>query len=110
MNIYPRHSQTAARKHWVVRWLRYTGYLEIIVIVSVGMFYSYNFFAPMLSNMLRLEIIICQCIAVVLGILISFVIGLGITLPTWALAMVIDDLHALRMYNQGYVVTGEKNG
>lgn len=110
MNIYPIHSQTAARKHWVVRWLRYTGYLEVTAAVIVGVFYATTFGTPLLVASFDIDPTLCAIITIILGGFLSFAVGLSITLPTWALAMVIDDLHALRMYNEGYVVTGEKNG
>ena len=108
MNIFPLHRDTADKKHWVVRWLRYTGYLEVIAAVIVGLIYSNNIGAPLIAELLNISWETGRLIAVLLGGFLSFVAGLAISLPTWALALVIDDLHALRVYSQGYVVMDDR--
>ena len=108
MNVFPLHKETADKKHWVVRWLRYTGYLEVLAAVIVGVFYSYTILAPMLYEMLQIDSNICILIAVAFGGFVSFVAGLAISLPAWAMSMMIDDLHALRVYGQGYVVMDDR--
>lgn len=106
MNILPMNAH-ADKKHWVVRWLRYTGYMEVIAAVVVGLFYSYTMLARLIAFTFGLDITPSTIIALLLGGFVSFVVGLGISLPAWALAMMIDDLHALRLYNSGYVVMDE---
>ena len=108
MNVYPIHADTANKRHWVVRWLRYTGFLEVIAAVGVGMFYAYTMLAPMLAFSFGIDGTVSVVIALILGGFVSFVAGLGISLPAWALSMMIDDLHALRVYNQGYAVTDNR--
>ena len=108
MNIFPLHRDTADKKHWVVRWLRYTGFMEVIAAVIVGLIYSNNIGAPLIAELLNISWETGRLIAVILGGFLSFVAGLAVSLPTWALALVIDDLHALRVYNQGYVVMDGK--
>ena len=105
MTIYPIQGANADKKHWVVKWLRYTGYLEVIAAVIAGVFYSFSMLAPLLYMATGLDPSICAVIAVVGGGFVSFVAGLAISLPAWALSMVIDDLHALRLYHQGFAVT-----
>lgn len=110
MNIFPLHKDTADKKHWVVRWLRYTGYLEVIAAVIVGLIYTYNLLTPILYMALRIDATLCAIIALVLGGFVSFVAGLAISLPAWAMSMMIDDLHAMRQYMQGYVVMDDRRG
>ena len=110
MNIYPMQGADADKKHWVVKWLRYTGYLEIIAAVLVGIFYAYSLLTPLLYMATGIDPTICAVITVVGGGFISFVAGLAISLPVWALSMVIDDLHALRLYHQGFAVTEWREG
>lgn len=111
MNIFPLHKDTADKKHWIVRWLRYTGYLEVIAAVIVGLIYSYNMLTPILYMALRIDATLCAIIALILGGFVSFVAGLAVSLPAWALSLVIDDLHALRIYHQGFVVMdGRQDG
>ena len=108
MNIFPLHKDTADKKHWVVRWLRYTGYLEVIAVVLVGIVCANNLLVPLLSEAFNITWETARLIAVIPGGFLSFVVGLGISLPCWALSMMIDDLHALRVYNQGYVVMDDR--
>ena len=108
MNVFPIHTDTPASRHWVVRWLRYTGYMEVIAAVILGVYYSAVFLAPRIQFQLNLDMNVCILIAALFGGFIAFVAGLGISLPAWALALVIDDLHALRLYNQGYVITDDR--
>ena len=111
MNIFPIHRETAQKRHWVVRWLRYTGYLEVIAAVIVGLIYSYNLLTPILYMALRIDATLCAIIALILGGFVSFVAGLAVSLPAWALSLVIDDLHALRIYHHGFVVMdGRQDG
>lgn len=105
MTIYPIQGASADRRHWVVKWLRYTGYMEVIAAVIVGIFYSYSMLTPMIAMMTGFDAGISLAISLLFGGLISFVAGLAISLPAWALSMVIDDIHALRIYHQGFVVT-----
>ena len=100
--IYPIHAEDAARRHWIVRWLRYTGYFEVIAVVVAGIAYANLYFTPVLWELLRIDHGLCPLIAVLLGALVSFVAGLAVTLPVWGLALVFDDLHALRVYASGY--------
>lgn len=107
MTVYPIKGAEADRKHWVVRWLRYTGYAEIIAAVAVGLFYAYSMLAPMLFPMLG-DSTAAIIVSLVLGGIGSLLVGLALTLPVWALAMVIDDLHAMRQYMQGFAVSDRR--
>ena len=108
MNIFPIYRDNAQKRHWIVRWLRYTGFMEVASAVIVGLIYSNNIGAPLVSEILDVSWETGRFIAVLLGGFLSFVAGLAISLPTWALSLVIDDLHALRVYGQGYVVMDGK--
>ena len=108
MKIYPIQGAVADRKHWIVRWLRYTGYMEVIAAIIVGMMFAYNLLAPLLFTLFG-DRAIATGVALLLGGLGSFLAGLAITLPVWALSMVIDDLHALRLYHQGFSVTDQQH-
>ena len=40
MNIFPLHAEEARKRHWVVRTLRYFGYLDAIAGIIVGIVYG----------------------------------------------------------------------
>ena len=107
MNLLPMNKAEAEKKHWIVRWLRYTGFIEVSAAVIIGLFYSFNLLTPLILQIVDIDPTLAAIIAMMLGGFVSFVAGLGITLPVWGLALVIDDLHALRIYAGGYVVLGD---
>ena len=104
MNIYPIHSQTAARKHWIVRILRYFGFLTVIAGTICGTLYARAMFTVLLSEAFNISLETSQLIVIVLAAILSFGASMLVTLPYWGLALMIDDLHALRLYASGYVV------
>ena len=110
MNIFPIQIDTAKKRHWVVRWLRFYAFFEVIVAVLAGMFYAYNLLTPMAIQLTGMDPTVCAAIVLALGGLVSFALGLALSLPAWALSLVIDDLHALRLYHQGFVVLDESRG
>ena len=104
MNIFPINAEAAKKRHWVVRWLRAYAIIEVVLAVLVGLAYSYNLLTPMVIQSTHMDPTICAALALLIGGLVSFALGLAVSLPFWALATVIDDLHALRIYAQGLVV------
>ena len=111
MNIFPINAEAAKKRHWVVRWLRAYAIIEVVLAVLVGLAYSYNLLTPMAMQVTGMDPTLCAVLVLILGGLVSFALGLAISLPFWALATVIDDIHALRIYAQGLVVMdGRQNG
>lgn len=104
MNIFPLHRETADKKHWVVRWLRYMGFFEVFLAMIAGMYYSFSLLGPMIATVMELDVNTCTAVTTVVGGFLSFVIGIGLSLPLWALSMMIDDLHAMRQYMKGFAV------
>ena len=104
MNIMPMNRPEADRKHWVVRWLRYTGFIIVALSTVAGIYYA-NVYAALLmySASISLPQWAVSMIAVVVGGLLGFAGGLALSLPWWGVSMVIDDVHAMRQYMQGFV-------
>lgn len=101
MKIYPIKLVEADKKHWVVRWLRYDGYLICAAAVFFGIYYAYNLLTPYLVLSLGSDPTLTAILSMLAGAFVGFVAGLGISLPCWAISMAIDDLHALRLYASG---------
>lgn len=99
MNILPIYAYQAEKKHWVVRFLRNAGYFICFLSSVGGLFLSLSLFGPPLSDR---GAAVISVIFAVLGALIGFLVGLLIGLPFWGLAMLLDDVHALRIYASGY--------
>ena len=105
MNIFPMNKSDADKKHWVVGLLRFNGFL-----ITAGAMISGVFCALAYGNILLGGIFngaygnIVPILLAVIGALVGFVAGLILSLPWWAISMVLDDLHAMRQYMQGFVV------
>ena len=107
MNIFPLHAEEARRRHWVVRTLRYFGYLDAIAGIIVGLALG-NAMGPLLLYQLGVPFTTADIIAPPLGGLLGFCVGLLVGLPFWGLALIADDLHALRIYASGMVVLEDR--
>lgn len=107
MNIFPLHAEEARKRHWVVRTLRYFGYLDAIAGIIVGIVYG-NAMGPLLLAQLGVPFDTAHIIALPLGGLLGFCAGLLVGLPFWGLALIADDLHALRIYASGMVVLEDR--
>lgn len=110
MNIIPIHADAANRRHWVVRTLRYFGFLLVILGTIGGTVYARALLTFPVAQALNLSLETAQLITIVLGALLSFSASLLVTLPYWGLALVIDDLHALRIYASGFAAYGPEDG
>ena len=113
MNIFPVRRADSEKRHWVVRWLRYNGYIICIAATISGAVLAYNYgamlFAFMGSSADEILSWVFAIVTLLLGGLVGFVAGLGISLPFWGLALMIDDLHAIRIHSGGYAATdGQK--
>ena len=102
--ISPVYADMAKRRHWIVRWLRYTAFFEVAALTVVGVIMSRQYASILVYDFYGEHSALAETLAVALGGFLSFVAALGVTLPTWALALVIDDLHALRLNSQGYTI------
>lgn len=105
MRIYPINSIDANRRHWVVRMLRYFGYIWAAVGTIGGALYGYRLGALFVAASLNTTFEIGAVVGAALGALVGFTGGLVIGLPFWAMSMIVDDLHALRIYAGGYMTT-----
>lgn len=108
MNVYPMHANDADRRHWVVRVLRILGYIDAIVGALSGAFYGYSMGAMFIMQITGLPAVSALIIGIVVGVLLGLALGLMVGLPVWALSMLIDDMHALRLYASSYIVHWQK--
>lgn len=109
MNIFPMNREDADRHHWVVRCLRYYGYLITTFCLIAG-------YAVGSENVAQLLIMATgwpKLLAVALSTLVcgavGLCVGLLVSLPMWTVSMALDDLHAMRQYMQGFVVIGKQS-
>ena len=107
MKITPVSKSQAEKRHWVVKWLRFCGYCIIIAAGIIGSDYIGGGIRIWIIKYFYINAELADWLGKLLGALLGMVAGLFMGLSTWGLALVIDDLHALRIYASGYI-TEEK--
>lgn len=107
MKLYPINALEANKPNWISRTLRVFGALVVIASVVVGVVLCNNMLAEPVSQALGVSYETAQILCLVFGGLCSFGGGLITSLGLWAAAMIIDDLHALRLYASGYQSFGD---
>lgn len=105
MKIYPMNSVDANRRHWISRTLRTLGIIDVILVTVIGAWYSYAFGAIYVGEMFGTTYEIGGLVCLVVGGLVSFAVGLLLSMGLFAMALILDDLHALRIYASGYMTT-----
>ena len=107
MNIFPMNREQADKHHWVVRFMRYYGYIITTLCLITGFAVGSSTVSQMLITGFSFPKLPAVMLATFVCGVIGFGIGLLISLPAWAISMCIDDLHAMRQYMQGFVTVGE---
>jgi hypothetical protein len=110
MFILPRNTALAEQPYWVVKWLRYIGFIICAGCLIAGFAYGAFMLAPTAQLSLGFPKGVAVPLATLLAGLLGYMIGLGISLPFWAMSAIMDDLHALRVYASGYVTIDDTNG
>lgn len=102
MNIMPVHTYTPKDRPWVIRWLRYMGYLSVLIGIIVGVIVLSPISTEFVASALNLDYNSASGIALLLGGVAGFFGGLIISVPYWAIAMLLDDIRAIRTQTSGY--------
>lgn len=108
MNIFPMNREGADRRHWVVRCLRFYGYLIATFGLIAGFFVGSETVAQQLLQGTDWPRLLVVALSTLVCGLIGLALGLFASLPAWAISLVLDDMHAMRQYMQGFVVMGGK--
>ncbi len=108
MNVFPMNRDEAKKKHWVVRWLRNIGYLICIASTIGGAVGALQYAGAVLPPVDGSYAFLIAALTLIFGGLIGLTVGLGISLPYWAISLALDDLHTMRQYMQGFVILGDK--
>lgn len=102
MHLVPIREDQANRRHWVVKALRFVGYIQVIVDMIIGFAVGSTFIASVLREQFYFSRDGASLFGSVIGIALGFCMGMWLTLTVWGLALVIDDIHAIRMNTAGY--------
>lgn len=108
MNILPMYRIDADRHHWVVKCLRLYGYIICAIFIIAGFAAGSVFFSYMAMSAFNISKWVAVPLMTFLGGVIGFIAGALFTIPIWGISMLIDDIHALRLYAAGYVTVNEE--
>ena len=98
--IYPKYMEDANKSHWTVKLLRVFGVLQIIGCTAIGALYG----AALIQTAgLGEDLGVAGALTTILGLLIGLMVGIISSVGTWAVALVIDDIHAMRINSSAYV-------
>ena len=109
MNIFPMNKEQAGKHHWVVRCLRYYGYLITVISMIIGFLFGSENVAQMIIQATNWPKFLAVALPTLLCGIFGLCIGLLISLPIWAVSMALDDMHAMRQYMKGFVILGDKH-
>ncbi len=101
MYIYPKHLEDASKPHWTVKLLRTFGVMQIIGFTAFGFIFA----SPIAQSILNARTLhsIPDGLVLLLGALIGLMAGIIFSASTFAIAMVVDDLHAMRQHSEAWV-------
>ena len=101
--IFPKYAEETAKTTWVVKMLKALGVIQLLGCVAIGFFVG----GPYISMVLVAGRIMSEDTAMVsgplIGIAVGIIAGLWASLAAFALAQVIDDIHATRLQTAAYV-------
>ena len=107
-NVYPKYLEDAAKTHWTVKMLYAFGVLQIVLCTLIGAVFARPI-CYSLWHAMGFSLNGPDGMVVLLGALIGLMIGIVTSVGIWAAALVIDDIHTLRLHSQAYIVVETDN-
>ena len=101
--IFPKYAEETSKKSWIIRTLEIYGVFTVIGAVLSGFFVAGPVIAAWLMKTVSMDFNSASLGGRILGLIGGIFSGLWVSLPAFALAMVIDDIHATRLQTGAYV-------
>lgn len=103
--LVPVFFTEANRKNWITRVLRVFAWIQLIIIFLILQSSSYSFWLRTIvaNNFATLDN--ARIIADILSRITGLVVGFIGSMTTWAVAMILDDIHATRLMVSGYIAS-----
>ena len=102
--IFPKYAEETSKKSWIIRTLEIYGVLTVIGAILSGTFIGGPYIGAWFRSIFpQWPAETARDVGIILGFIGGFFSGLWLSLPAFALAMVIDDIHATRLQTGGYV-------
>lgn len=105
--VFPRHYEEANKRHGLVIALRVIAILQVLAFTGLTLLWSMSALPALLVRYFNLDLPTAQNMAIPLGVAIGIIGGLATSIGTWALALLLDDIHATRLYLGGFNVYDE---
>ena len=103
MYIYPKYLEETSKSNWIVRMLKAIGVLQVIGCAIAGAFIGGPYISLLLLSGNLMDSDAAAIAGPLLGLAVGIFAGLWTSLAVFALAQVIDDLHALRIQTEAFV-------
>lgn len=107
-NVYPKYLENAAKTHWTVKVLYAFGVIQIVLSTVLGILFARPICYAIMSTA-GISMSAIDGLVLLLGALIGLLGGIIISVGTWAAALVIDDIHTMRIHSQAYIVVETNN-
>lgn len=101
--LFPKYAEEVSKKSWIIRTLEIYGVLTVIIAALSGFFVGGPFIAAWLMKVISTDYNSASLFGRIFGLIGGIFSGLWLSLPAFALAMVIDDIHATRLQTGAYV-------
>ena len=101
--IFPKYAEETSKKSWIIRTLEIYGVLTVIGAALSGFFVAGPVISAWLMKTVSTDYNTASLGGRILGLIGGIFSGLWVSLPAFALAMVIDDIHATRLQTGAYV-------
>ena len=102
--IFPKYAEETSKKSWIIRTLEIYGVLTVIGAILSGTFIGGPYIGIWFRSIFRQYTVeTARTVGMIIGFISGFFSGLWLSLPAFALAMVIDDIHATRLQTGAYV-------
>lgn len=100
--IYPKYIEEAVKSGWIVKFLRFIGVIQILGCIALGVTVGGRIIAAALAQAGIMSYSAAETSATLFGLAAGIITGLFVSLTAFALAQVVDDLHALRIQTSAY--------
>lgn len=96
-----------SQQHWIVRLLRLFGYIVVFGATLSGLVWGITVVGPLHGTMYNHELtrILGYILGIAIGVIVGFCAGILGSLVLWCLALLIDDIHAIRI-NTDRLISG----
>lgn len=108
MNIFPLYTNEAKKTHWIVSILRLYGIIQTIGAAVATFVAGREIVAQFLIHEFDMTYEIAGAVAIFITVFGGAIVGLFASLFVFAIAMILEDIHAIRIYVSGYVATNDK--